>query len=705
MFACARCHAKKIKCNGPPNCRNCVKAQSPCQPHIRFKAADAYKQNSRRLAWIEAELTTLFNVDCASIPTGTSLAPILEKVVRASAAGSQVVDDNDRAPESSYSRPTNIATPVLVSTDATDIGLLALNATGELRYLGPSSGSFFFNIATSLARISGPSSSLDPNEDGRDPPLVLPDRQEESQDLLRATLPPDTIKLLISSYKLWIQPLYPLLNDDDLNQIESGYSKQDASVLPHSPEVKHELISFYLVMNLGAINASNTVKQLRISLPPNHRVPSATSLYERAMALLEGSRSTFRPSLSLIRIVLLICITASYRATGYTQWQLTGLAMRMAIEIGLHSSHHKERITADQLDRKSRVFWTAYLIEISLAYSLGRPPSIGDTHISVGLPMCTEDLQFALHHLTHRRIQSKIISSVYATNATCLKSSEDTVKLISELQVELDEWKKQLEDLCESRTSLASPISYWTRLHGGTSSVLHRPSPLCPKPSVASAIHCISSAGAYIESLLHSLRSSQTPLTWMSVQGALLAGVTMVFVTRVYSAQIIEKAGTKFVLVDFPMWTRKCSMCMAIIEERWKDDQVANLDAHFETLANETVERIALAFTGANTKSTDELADGPDAEGSDLSQLQVTETPTILRPDSDTTMPQLPTNAVEDVFPWTRDTGTILAPSPNFSSMSFLDELSDLENGQAFWDMFLGQSGFDVLDTFGNNQS
>jgi hypothetical protein len=37
--------------------------------------------------------------------------------------------------------------------------------------------------------------------------------------------------------------------------------------------------------------------------------------------------------------------------------------------------------------------------------------------------------------------------------------------------------------------------------------------------------------------------------------------------------------------------------------------------------------------------------------------------------------------------------------------MSFLDELSDLENGQAFWDMFLGQSGFDVLDTFGNNQS
>ena len=217
-----------------------------------------------------------------------------------------------------------------MSTDATDIGLLALNATGELRYLGPSSGSFFFNIATSLARTSGPSSSLDPNEDGRDPPLVLPDRQEESQDLLRATLPPDTIKLLISSYKLWIQPLYPLLNDDDLNQIESGYSKQDASVLPHSPEVKHELISFYLVMNLGAINASNTVKQLRISLPPNHRVPSATSLYERAMALLEGSRSTFRPSLSLIRIILLICITASYRATGYTQWQLTGLAMRVS---------------------------------------------------------------------------------------------------------------------------------------------------------------------------------------------------------------------------------------------------------------------------------------------------------------------------------------------------------------------------------------
>lgn len=138
-----------------------------------------------------------------------------------------------------------------------------------------------------------------------------------------------------------MQPLYPLLNDDDLNRMESEYRYQDKDALPNSSEEEHNLISFYLVMALGAINFPNTVKQLQIPLPAGQTMPPANSLYEIAVGLFEYSKHAFRPSLSLIKALLLICINASFRATGYTQWQLTGLAMRVstwasASECGTH---------------------------------------------------------------------------------------------------------------------------------------------------------------------------------------------------------------------------------------------------------------------------------------------------------------------------------------------------------------------------------
>lgn len=132
----------------------------------------------------------------------------------------------------------------------------------------------------------------------------------------------------------------------------------------------------------------------------------------------------------------------------------------MSIEIGLHCSHHNGRIPADQVDRRSRVFWTVYLIETSLAYNLGRPPSISDAHITVKLPACTEEMRFCLHHLKHRRIQSRIINSVYATDTAGSRLLEDPIKIINDLQIQLDEWKKQLHDLFRESVNCAYPIRY-----------------------------------------------------------------------------------------------------------------------------------------------------------------------------------------------------------------------------------------------------
>lgn len=95
------------------------------------------------------------------------------------------------------------------------------------------------------------------------------------------------------------------------------------------------------------------------------------------------------------------------------------------------------------------MFWTAYLLEITLAYNLGRPPSIDNDCITANLPDLEGEVSFAVHHIKHRRIQNKIIKSVYSTGPEAQTSNHDMGQIIGMLQNELDEWRLNLQGSLE----------------------------------------------------------------------------------------------------------------------------------------------------------------------------------------------------------------------------------------------------------------
>jgi hypothetical protein len=118
----------------------------------------------------------------------------------------------------------------------------------------------------------------------------------------------------------------------------------------------------------------------------------------------------------------------------------------MAIEVGLHCSHRNWQMPEADVDRRSRAFWTAYIIETTLAYNLGRPPSISADYITARLPDIMVDNPCAVLHIKHRRIQNKVISSVYCTNPPKIMSADAQSSTIFALQRELDEWRAELEN-------------------------------------------------------------------------------------------------------------------------------------------------------------------------------------------------------------------------------------------------------------------
>ncbi|KAF2188008.1 hypothetical protein K469DRAFT_567627 [Zopfia rhizophila CBS 207.26] len=410
---------------------------------------------------------------------------------------------------------------------------------------------------------------------------------------------------------MWIEPLYPVLDPEALDiLVGSCLTSQSADTTHPVPiaEQNMERAIFYLVMALGAINVGSFIKQLQVQpqqgsfqdLSVSKR--SAADFYRNAIKCVDVSAQHLVPSVPFIQILLLISIYSSYEPVASSQWQLTGMAMRMAIEIGMHNPSRASGLSESAKDQRNRVFWSAYAIEISLAYNLGRPPSIGEEHITAEKSNVSSTTLFSSLHIRHRQIQSRVVSQVYCINNKA-RSMREAQNTIARLQEELDEWKSTIPQLSQPEGDAPYPyrhvstFSFWVRLYHGTSFVLHRSSPLCPSPSRESLGKCLQSAGAYIEDILELLRESNVPLSWMLVQGVLFAGLRILIMARTGFKQLDPHVDLLSLLVDLPAWTRKCSVCLAIMNERWCEDLLSRLHSQFEILVNDTLRLIYSTVT------------------------------------------------------------------------------------------------------------
>ena len=100
----------------------------------------------------------------------------------------------------------------------------------------------------------------------------------------------------------------------------------------------------------------------------------------------------------------------------------------------------------------------------------------------------------------------------------------------------------------------------------------------------------------------------------MLVQGVLFAGLTMLVTARMSLGQLDPQADLTLILVDLPAWTRQCSMCLAIMNERWNETLLSKLTVQFESLVNDTLRYLssALARSRQTLEPWQPMPAGPD---------------------------------------------------------------------------------------------
>ncbi|KAK9237014.1 fungal-specific transcription factor domain-containing protein [Lipomyces kononenkoae] len=140
-------------------------------------------------------------------------------------------------------------------------------------------------------------------------------------------------------------------------------------------------------------------------------------------------------SASPIQILNLISIYASHRPSDNKQWHIGGIAIRLAIELGLHRHSDNWKLSADESDLRRRVFRTTYAIEITLAFNLGRPASIYFEDADAPFPNAIEDMIMPIHHFRHRQIQEQMLSQVYRGRKSNMSTSaEENQFILDKLQ-------------------------------------------------------------------------------------------------------------------------------------------------------------------------------------------------------------------------------------------------------------------------------
>ncbi|OAL24981.1 hypothetical protein AYO20_10584 [Fonsecaea nubica] len=435
--ACQRCKGRKQRCDNEfPSCSNCLSAGEPCSYGVKQVYPSEYVRSlENHIAHLEQSLTTVDPKLAAD-----HLANMNETAAaRSSRVSVEPRGHDDREENSEPSLELGV-------------GFVALSPNS---YLGTSSGFQLAKLVKSAMNVPNLGSNsrelcprperLATSEDSR-LPLV-------SENAVFAEMPTDEMgEELTSTYLLKVYPKHPFLSKMRVHALNRDRANLMSAHQSQSKQARSRRLDYAILHLVYAIGARY------LQLADDNSYPSPESHY--AAALTEIDIISDVRSLENLEAMLLLSIYQLRSPTGPGVWWMIGTTMRHCLDCGLHRKTNNLSNLVDQ--RRKRIFWTAYMLERSVARTVGRPYSVSDRDIDVALPANIEDsyeseeeitaaiaqslahphgitsLTPAIHIIRIQQLESKICHTVCRVDKPV---SEINPHKIAKLRNALEEWK------------------------------------------------------------------------------------------------------------------------------------------------------------------------------------------------------------------------------------------------------------------------
>ncbi|PVH72904.1 hypothetical protein DL98DRAFT_659773 [Cadophora sp. DSE1049] len=383
--ACDRCRRLKEKCEGGIPCIKCSRSNRSCefmQP-TRFSqqrpSTSGNVDNDERVKYLEKIVTHFLGDVSLSLP---SLRGIAEKIEATSTTGDEGLNHMGSDVEDLTLKDEKFVVKTLSRNTAHYSGEFShWNFSQKIRkkvdeYLEGTRGTQQEKVITENWRakqLQSPASSV--------------------FALLQSLPPRHVVDFLVTIYFQYAQT--------NLSFIDEKFLREKLEVLLDTPSIVAEsdagwVCSVLMVLAIGtqfAHMASGTLTQVNedktAEQPPEDDV--GVELYRLACKLIPDVIAI--ASLESVQACLLLAHYALPIDTQGIAYTYLGLAVKVAIQNGMHRKYMGTDFDAHTVETRNRLWWTAYTLEKRICILHGRPPSVTSNDVDADLPVDVPEFQ------------------------------------------------------------------------------------------------------------------------------------------------------------------------------------------------------------------------------------------------------------------------------------------------------------------------
>lgn len=470
--------------------------------------------------------------------------------------------------------PATAHTVTSVGSDAQDVvksmGLVLLESSDQPRFVGTSSGITFAKMV--LAAVKQDASVMATPGRSRDEPAV-----SAPHSIMASSLPPrHAAERIVDVYFSYRTPHIPILSRAKVEEnVERAYAALEYSHHDFTRVSERDLFISYMVFAVGLWS---------IPMAGGTRSPQSEGCFISALQFVEKLLAYSPSNLETLTVILLLAQYIMLNPSKGSLWQLTGMALRLCIDLGLHWET-EAILTLPQplLDERRRLYWATYRFDRLLAITLGRPFGIADQSMNTGFPdpynlgdrsvMSREpDLdmhnQRAANHVVKLyRLESEIKHVLYhqLQGATLAYPRANYSVWFRDIQSRLRTWQDEIPDLSKANVeSVYAHQSWWGALWCNAILLLHRPNPLVPTPSSESLQTCFEISCRSIQAIKTLQREGKISVAWTWVHHLFLAGLTMIYC--IWQSQEVRNAAS---IVDVMTAAQDCASTLSALTERF----------------------------------------------------------------------------------------------------------------------------------------
>lgn len=587
-IACQRCKQRKQRCdNGFPSCGNCTGAGvgASCVYGVNnvIYPPDYVASLESQIVSLEQRLGT-HEPEPQSDSMGTRQQSYSSPPVNLSPNTVEVV----RTPD--HTGNEDAGTLLEAGT-----GIVALSSNA---YLGDSSGAPLAKIIQSTINHSVLHHS---GEDGFTGLTTSSEGTQKIGDdgalITRAVMPKRSIAdKLIMAYIHKVHSKHPFLSRAKLRKLnDRRHELRAGEDLPKGQRLPLEnRLDYFMINMVYAIGA----RYLQLSRDNDYVSPEA----HYASAILDIEEVFDVQSIGNLQCMLLLALYQLRSPSGPGLWSMIGVVMRHCLDSGLHRKSNLP-VLLDQ--QRKRLFWTVYMLERSVARTLGRPCAVTDREIDVELPANVQDeteneeeliaaiehasqypyqitaLSPAIHIVRVQRIESKIHRTLYRVDKPITAIQPHKVAL---LRAELEDWKDHIWDVIppasEDEVIPYNMAEYHMIQYYKATLLLLLPFLPSLTPMDPDFRLCAFAAGQVCQlyKLLHD-KQQYISYSLLALHASFVAGLVMVYCFSMDRSIFDGK---------FSSDIRACSTVLYVIAERWPATR--KVKNAFESLVAATIE-------------------------------------------------------------------------------------------------------------------